>query len=330
MSLQPARVLILDDDPKLSELMGEYLRTRGHSVLIVPDGAAALAQLHEQSFDALIAQQRMPKVGGLELLAGLAGLGHPVAPVLLTPFADVEGVSAALQRGARAVVRLPLRLSELHDRLLEAIQWHRKTQDLVPLTPLERLIHAASTVTPESCGPLLSQLCHLATTHADAALLLIDEPGLGMVPLFGSGPFPVADPLAQRDGLLALPIPLEGPAGRGRAELLVASLSSLSPTPPRMLASACSVVGGALSRLCWTDPWSPPQAVGPGWQGSLPARHHPLADPRLSQDHTHLRLWWRLRTEGMRWLPPAPRDQAAAELRQRFPNAEDFLQSLSA
>ena len=68
VSILPLQILIVDDEPKLVELIAEYMRTRGHNVDVVRDGAEALRRLEQQGYDALISNLNTPKVGGLELL----------------------------------------------------------------------------------------------------------------------------------------------------------------------------------------------------------------------------------------------------------------------
>lgn len=328
MSILPLQILIIDDEPKLVELIAEYMRTRGHSVDVVRDGAEALRRLEQRSYDALISNLNTPKVGGMELLDGLRERGDPVAPVLITPFADLEGAVRAVRRGARAVLRKPLKLGELHEALLDAVSWHREQSARLPLPHAEGLSEACLQATSESAGELLQALSDAALDYVEASLVMVQEPDLGWVPLFGSGLFPFPDPLAEAEGLSRFQIQIEGhrqPAAP-RAQLVVVGNSALSQLPKRALGVYCAMVGGALSRLAYRSGAARPRAWDHApWQSALPADLAALADPRLGTDHTHLKLWWALRTQGMRWLPAVSETQAAFELQQRFPGAKGFL-----
>jgi CheY-like chemotaxis protein len=324
----PLQILIINDEPKLVELIAEYMRTRGHSADIVRDGAEALRRLEQQSYDALISNLNTPKMGGMELLDGLRDRGDPVAPVLITPFADLEGGVRAVRQGARAVLRKPLKLGELHDALLDAVQWHREQGARLPLLHAEELSEACLQASSESAGELLQILCDAALDYVEASLVLVEEPGLGWVPLFGAGLFPFPDPLADAEGLSRFEIQIEGhqEAPAPRAQLLVVGNSALSAVPRRALGVYCAMVGGALSRLAYRNGAArPKQWDHAPWESALPDDLAALSDPRLGTDHSHLTLWWALRTQGMRWLPAVSEKQAALELQKRFPGAKGFL-----
>jgi CheY-like chemotaxis protein len=328
VSILPLQILIVDDEPKLVELIAEYMRTRGHNVDVVRDGAEALRRLEQQGYDALISNLNTPKVGGLELLDGLRERGDPVAPVLITPFADLEGAVRAIRRGARAVLRKPLKLGELHDALLDAVQWHREQSARLPLPHAESLNDACQQANAESAGELLQALSDAALDYVEASLVMVKEPSLGWVPLFGSGLFPFPDPLAEAEGLSRFDIRIEGhrrpPAAR--AQLVVVGNSALSELPKRALKVYCGMVGSALSRLSFRAGIPKPTSwYRAGWDAALPADLAGLADPRLGTDHSHLRLWWTLRTMGMQWLPAVSETQAAFEMQKRFPGAKGFL-----
>jgi signal transduction histidine kinase/DNA-binding NarL/FixJ family response regulator len=63
---QPMRILIAEDNEANRELMSELLKTRGHTVVDVSDGDEALAALKKQSFDVLLTDEEMPRMGGVE------------------------------------------------------------------------------------------------------------------------------------------------------------------------------------------------------------------------------------------------------------------------
>ena len=63
------RVLVVDDEVRIAELTALELRDAGHETEFVSGGAAALRRLEAAAFDAVVTDLRMPKVGGLDLLA---------------------------------------------------------------------------------------------------------------------------------------------------------------------------------------------------------------------------------------------------------------------
>ena len=80
-----ARILLVDDDTDLSELLGEYLRNEGYEVQTADSAEAALARLNAQeSFDLWVLDIMMPGMSGLELL-------QQVRPRMQTPVIMLTG-----------------------------------------------------------------------------------------------------------------------------------------------------------------------------------------------------------------------------------------------
>ena len=61
------RLLLIDDEADVCEVIGEYLSEQGHIVTVVNDGAAALRVLMGEQFDAVIIDMLLPGTSGLEL-----------------------------------------------------------------------------------------------------------------------------------------------------------------------------------------------------------------------------------------------------------------------
>jgi len=65
------RVLVVDDEENLRHMLTVLLKREGYEVSAVANGEAALAELEARSYDLVLADVRMPKMGGLELLEAL-------------------------------------------------------------------------------------------------------------------------------------------------------------------------------------------------------------------------------------------------------------------
>ena len=68
MSTECAKVLVVDDDATVRELLKALLKQNGYEVQVAPDGEAALAQLEESSFDIVLLDILMPRKEGLETI----------------------------------------------------------------------------------------------------------------------------------------------------------------------------------------------------------------------------------------------------------------------
>lgn len=100
------RILLVDDDETLCELLGEYLESEGFSVRSVHDGAHALEVAQQETWDAIIMDVMLPGMNGFDVLKRLKPLID--APVLmLTARGDDTDTVVGLELGADEYVAKP-------------------------------------------------------------------------------------------------------------------------------------------------------------------------------------------------------------------------------
>ncbi|MBI4867624.1 MAG: sigma-54-dependent Fis family transcriptional regulator [Candidatus Wallbacteria bacterium] len=108
-----ARILVCDDELKLTAVWKMALEDEGHVVDAVNDPFDALKLAGERSYDIMLTDIRMPKMSGLELLEGVKRRNPDIECVLVTAYASVETAISALRSGARDYVLKPVKLEEL-------------------------------------------------------------------------------------------------------------------------------------------------------------------------------------------------------------------------
>jgi DNA-binding NtrC family response regulator len=116
------RILIVEDDATFRGLLATILEDAGHQVTQAVDGAAGLARLQQESFDLVLSDLKMPKMGGIELFrASRIDMNAPPF-VLITAFGTVEEAVAAIKDGVSDFLTKPLKdpttLRALVERLL--------------------------------------------------------------------------------------------------------------------------------------------------------------------------------------------------------------------
>lgn len=119
MSGPPAshgRVLVVDDEPALRELVSEVLADAGYQVAACANGREALEALKRDSYDAVVSDVSMPDMNGIELLRGVRESDLDVPVVLCTGRPSIETAVAAVEQGALEYLMKPVSI----DRLLEA------------------------------------------------------------------------------------------------------------------------------------------------------------------------------------------------------------------
>lgn len=108
----PARVLVVDDDPTVAEVVAGYLDRAGHLVDRAADGPAALARAAEHPPDLVVLDLMLPGMDGLEVCRRLRERG-PVPVVMLTARGDEEDRVLGLEVGADDYVTKPFSPREL-------------------------------------------------------------------------------------------------------------------------------------------------------------------------------------------------------------------------
>jgi two-component system, OmpR family, response regulator len=134
------RVLLIDDDARLAELLDDNLRPQGVALVHAGGGQAGLAALAAGGFDAVLLDVMMPGLDGLSVLRTLRDAGHRVPVIMLTARGDEADRVVGLELGADDYVAKPFSPRELLARLRAVL---RRTQ---PDTLAEKLSAAGITV----------------------------------------------------------------------------------------------------------------------------------------------------------------------------------------
>ncbi len=107
------RVLVVDDEKVIREILSDFLTMEGYVVRAVEDGAAALKELRLRPYDLVISDLKMPNVGGLELLEKIADENLNVLTVIMTGFGTVETAIEAMKKGAYDYILKPFKVEEV-------------------------------------------------------------------------------------------------------------------------------------------------------------------------------------------------------------------------
>jgi signal transduction histidine kinase len=107
------RVLVVDDEPMVREVVAAYLMGDGHIVDTAVDGREGLEKLRAASFDLVVTDRGMPRMGGDELAVAIKEI-YPHTPVmLLTGFGDLMKATGDLPAGVDSVVGKPVGVADL-------------------------------------------------------------------------------------------------------------------------------------------------------------------------------------------------------------------------
>ena len=126
------RILLVDDDPRLAEMVSEYLGQAGFRVTIAADGHAGLERLSRAPFEAMVLDLTLPDMDGLEVCrqvrasaAGAAG----IAILMLTARGDAMDRVVGLELGADDYLPKPFEPRELLARLRALLRRRHRGAD---------------------------------------------------------------------------------------------------------------------------------------------------------------------------------------------------------
>ncbi len=107
------RVLIVDDEKFIRDILADFLGMEGYVVRTAEDGAAALEELHTAHYDLIISDLKMPRMGGIELLDAIGTAAPNALTVIMTGFGTVETAIDAMKRGAYDYILKPFKVEEV-------------------------------------------------------------------------------------------------------------------------------------------------------------------------------------------------------------------------
>ncbi|MCW5875212.1 MAG: response regulator transcription factor [Anaerolineales bacterium] len=111
------KVLVVDDQPELLEMMTVGLELAGYQVCTAADGPAALLAAAQSGPDLVILDFNMPGLSGACLCASLQQIAGQAPILLISGMATAEEIHASLQAGAQEYLRKPFELVQLLDRV---------------------------------------------------------------------------------------------------------------------------------------------------------------------------------------------------------------------
>ena len=163
-SLDRQRVLVIDDDPNVSEVVAMYLRKEGAIVEVCSDGVSGLAAALDEPPDLVVLDLMLPGLDGLEVCRRIQAMA-PVPVVMLTAKGDETDRIIGLELGADDYVSKPFSPRELVARVRAVLR-----RANAPLAPV-----GASRTSVEAGTVTIDVLAHEATREGEVLPLTSRE-----------------------------------------------------------------------------------------------------------------------------------------------------------
>jgi DNA-binding NtrC family response regulator len=177
--MQSARVLVLEDDKALSEVLCDELKARGCHAVPAPTVAEGLEQLKTFEFDVALVDLILPDGSGIDLLKYIAEEQLPMESIVLTGYAAVSTAIEAMKLGAYDYLTKPARMEELEVRVAKAAEKGRlRRENLALRERLKRQDPAQGLVTEDAAmKEILATVARVAPS--DIPVLIQGESGTG-------------------------------------------------------------------------------------------------------------------------------------------------------
>ena len=138
----PAKILVVDDEEQIAQLLAGILRSDGHDAQYVTDGEAALERLRGGGFDLLMTDLRMPRMDGMRLIREAKGVDPDVDALVMTAYASTDTAVSALRTGVTDYLSKPFGLEQVRESIgkaLRAREERRRRKEEVSATREENL-----------------------------------------------------------------------------------------------------------------------------------------------------------------------------------------------
>jgi two-component system, NtrC family, response regulator PilR len=173
------RILVVDDERSMRELLAIVLRREGYDVLLAENGTSAIATLEREPVDILISDIKMPDLSGVDVLRAAKRVDQDILGIMITAFASTETAVEAMRLGACDYLSKPFDVDLLRMKVREKIESRQLRQENVLLKRTLGLSHQFANIVGRS-EVMLGVFKMIETVaRTNSTILLTGESGTG-------------------------------------------------------------------------------------------------------------------------------------------------------
>jgi len=174
-----SRILVVDDEAAMRDLLRIVLEKERHEVLTANDGVTGLSLAASRDVDLVISDIKMPGLDGVGLLAGLRQQGRTMPVIMITAYADSESAIQAMKQGAYDYLTKPFKMDEIKLVIRRALKEAARQAETEPTAPPQVEEPALRSIIGR--GPRMVELYKLISRVAlvDSSILITGESGTG-------------------------------------------------------------------------------------------------------------------------------------------------------
>jgi len=176
---RPSRILVVDDERSMRELLAIVLRREGYEVLLAENGRAAIETLEREPIDLLISDIKMPDLSGVDVLRAAKRVDQDILGIMITAFASTETAVEAMRLGACDYLSKPFDVDLLKMKVREKIENRQLRQENVLLKRTLGISHQFSNIIGRSEAMLAVFKMIETVARTNSTILLTGESGTG-------------------------------------------------------------------------------------------------------------------------------------------------------
>src|SRR4051812_28152467 len=176
---RPPRILVVDDERSMRELLAIVLRREGYEVLLAENGRTAIDTLEKESVDLLISDIKMPDMSGVDVLRAAKRVDQDILGIMITAFASTDSAVEAMRLGACDYLSKPFDVDLLKMKVREKIDNRQLRQENVQLKRTLGLSHQFSNIVGRSEAMLAVFKMIETVARTNSTILLTGESGTG-------------------------------------------------------------------------------------------------------------------------------------------------------
>ena len=173
------RVLVVDDERSMRELLSIVLKREGYDVVLAESGRSALAALERAPFDLLISDIKMPDMSGVDVLRAAKRIDADILGIMITAFASTETAIEAMRLGACDYLSKPFDIDLLKMKVREKVEARELKQENLLLKRTLGLSHQFSNIIGRSESMLAVFKMIETVARTNSTILLTGESGTG-------------------------------------------------------------------------------------------------------------------------------------------------------
>jgi len=130
MEKHRGRILIVEDEKSMREVLKILLEGERYEVVSAPDGLEGLSYLTNDIFDLVITDIKMPKVDGFELLKKAKEISPDTIVIMITAFGTTEAAIEEMKFGAYDYINKPFKIDEIRLIVEKALEKKRLSEEV--------------------------------------------------------------------------------------------------------------------------------------------------------------------------------------------------------